>query len=281
MADLVVIGAGNVGSAFLAFLASSEETLSFLSRVSILSRSEAAARAAILDASSAFPYVAGKYVVGSRAMLEEADYVVVCAGHKQERGESLIDHLERNKSVLHHLFANQHLKSSAVLIIVPSPVDQLTPALQQVVGHPHHQVMGFGGDLDYNRLKCAMVMRQISNQPLAIIGEHGPRSIPVIEDEAEYHNLAEDVRNHLVSITRAVGQPRNLASGALLVKLLHSMVSDSQNIHFVCGYHPHYESYITWPFIIGHLGTVAAKDINIGPNATRDLAKLISTGDSN
>ena len=87
--------------------------------------------------------------------------------------------------------------------------------------------------------------------------------------------MRKRVGNFLGDITAQGGRPRNLATGLLLAKLAESIVMDLNRVHHVCGYHPDYSLYLTWPFRIGRKGILGPEPVNLLPRARADLLALV------
>jgi len=136
-------------------------------------------------------------------------------------------------------------------------------------------VFGFGGDLDRNRLAYVLSQRWIPPEGIGVVGEHGKNTVPVYPGEKDYEEVARKVGNFLGDITAQGGRPRNLATGLLLAKIAESILTDSNRIHYVCGYHPHYELYLTWPFRIGREGVAGPEPVALFPRAKDRFKALI------
>jgi L-lactate dehydrogenase len=271
--QVAVVGLGNVGCALLHALAG----ISGIDRVLVMSRQKEAAMAAILDVAGANPRRASKMSYAPYESLSEADIIVVTAGVQIEKGQTAGDTLKPNIKIADTVLSSATLKKSAILICLASPVDYLTVHMQKKSKLPRNQVFGFGGDLDRNRLEYVLRCDRKKAYNVGIVGEHGANAIPVYEGEAEYAAVAQRVRKFLSTITAHAGQTRNLATGELLGKLVQSIVNDSGQIHYVCGYHAEQGVYLTWPFLIGRKGIVEPVKLSLQPNATGDLDKLRET----
>ncbi len=270
---IAVVGMGNVGCALL-------HPLSYnggVDRVSVISRKKETALAAILDVAGANPRGAKKMEHAPYENISQADIIVVTAGVQMEKGQSAADVFKPNEKIADLVLSSGALKKSAILICLATPVDYITVHMQKRSKLPRNQVFGFGGDLDRNRLEYVLRCDGKPAYNAHIVGEHGANAIPVYDGEAEYAAVAQRVRKFLMTISNHAGTTRNLATGELLGKLVASIVEDSGQTHYVCGYHPDHRLYLTWPFIVGRKGIMAPVKADLEANASKDLEKLVAS----
>jgi L-lactate dehydrogenase len=271
--QVAVVGVGNVGCALLYPLACNRG----VDQVLVMSRRKETAMAAILDVAGANPKGATKMAYAPYQKISEADIIVLTAGVQMEKGQSAKDVLAPNVKIAESVIASGSLKKSAIVICLATPVDDLTVHMQKKSKLPHNQVFGFGGDLDRNRLEYVLRCDKKSAYNAHIVGEHGANAIPIYDGELEYAAVAQRVRKFLSTITAHAGLTRNLATGELLGKLVGAIVDDTGMTHYVCGYHPGYGVYLTWPFIIGRKGILEPVKVELQTRAASDLNKLIAS----
>ena len=112
----------------------------------------------------------------------DADIVVVTAGANQKPGETRLDLLRRNASIMKGITESimRFAPPDIILLIVTNPVDVLTYVAYKVSGLPKNQVLGSGTVLDTSRLKY-MLSRHTDVDPrnchTYIIGEHGDSEV--------------------------------------------------------------------------------------------------------
>jgi hypothetical protein len=271
---LAIVGVGTVGSAALLALpriASAD----CIDHVWIISRSTKTATGALLDAASAFPDFALRCSIAGKTRLSEADVIVFCAGALREADESRGQHLAKNARILEDYLRDIRLKPEALLIVVSSPVDDLTVRAHALSGLSRAKVFGFGGDLDYRRLRYVLSTDNQDASQVFVIGEHGPRVIPVYAGKAAFAKVALQVRTFLQETTNDQGRPRNLSSGVLLAQLINTVTCGVSTQHFVCGYHPEYAVFLTWPFLLGREGLIEPKLVKMRPQSEAELKKLL------
>jgi L-lactate dehydrogenase len=266
-----VVGPGNVGAFLLLRLASDPR----VTRVSVIGRREESVRAAILDVASAFPEGASKLANGALSEIENSDLVVLAQGSPVRAGEPAHDLRGQNSALTESIVSSRRFKPSAIVIVVTAPVDDITVLVQRLCGLPPQQVLGFGGDLDRNRLHYVLQKRGRRDDSCFVIGEHGPRAIPVYQDLEDYESVAAEVRGFVRTIA-AGGPLRNHATGVLLGNLVDTILSNAGSIHSVCGYHTGHGVFLTWPWRVGRTGILGSEPVTLPGPIQRELGRLIA-----
>ncbi len=270
--QVAVVGTGNVGSALLFHLVNVPAIESIL----VMNLRDEWSAAAIMDVVSAQPECAPRLVVAPFSHLGQADVIALTSGQQMKAGQTAADVRQANLELTGNILDSAPLKPTAVVIALATPVDDVTAFIQKRYALPECQVLGFGGDLDRNRLAYLLISRGIPADGIAVVGEHGKRTIPVYTGEADYAEVARRVRDFLGDITAHGGSPRNLATGLLMARLIDSIVNDVKRTHFVSGYHPAYRLYLTWPFQVGRKGILSPGAVRPGPGAQQELDDLIA-----
>jgi malate/lactate dehydrogenase len=162
-----------------------------------------------------------------------------------------------------------------VFVIVGSPVDELTEEFLRVrKGVAPHQVMGFGGELDRCRLMYALRAHRITSDNVTIVGEHGPRTIPVYNDETDFDTISYAVQTALAQLQSTTGKARNLAPGLHLARLLQAL-SGTKSVHCISAVGKEGMS-LTWPYMVDKGGVALRIEPPLGPRARRALAELVN-----
>ncbi len=269
---IVVVGCGNVGANLLQHIAD----LPGVDKIWGVDITDDHVQAAIMDVAGVKPHEARKiHGTTSNHCLSEADIIVFTAGVKTGPGETAKDAAKKNFAVIAKILKGITLKDSAIFITLPSPVDQIATFIQRKTALAPSQVIGFGGSLDLNRLVYVLESKGIESTGAAIVGEHGPRTIPVYETEKDYDAVAHRVGHFLADIGKLAGQKRNLATGPLLSELIRSIVQDSGDAYYVSGHHPDHDLYLMWPFHIGRNGAVEPLPMALPPRAQREFDSLV------
>jgi malate/lactate dehydrogenase len=269
---IAVVGTGNVGSALLMHLTQVDN----LQDVLVMNLKDEWSEAAIMDVASVNPEITfSKFSIASFCQLSEVDLIVLTSGVQMKENESGLDVLNQNIEVTNKILDQSELGQEVYIIGLATPVDKITPHIQSRYNLKPNRVMGFGGDLDHNRLVFVLFQLGIKVESVAIVGEHGEHTIPVFRGENAYPEVAKRVRHFLANITAQGGSPRNLATGWLLAKLVDSILNDKRTIHYVCAHHPLYDRYLTWPFLIGQEGILEPQTLELPPLAHQELINLL------
>jgi len=268
---LSVVGTGNVGAALLFPLGTDEA----IERVGVISRKEETANAAIMDVASANPTGASKMHFDKGESLSDADLIVITSGMSQ-KGKGPEETHAANLQIALEALQTGPLNKRAIVICLATPVDYLTAEVCDAIRLPAKQVIGFGGDLDTNRLRFVLNSHGIESANAHAVGEHGPSAIPIYGGEAAYPQITKELRDFWLKIARNVDVVRNLATADLLGRLVHSIATNSNQLHNVCAFHPEHGLYLTWPFAIGSAGSEEPLVLNPGPEAQALLNDLIA-----
>lgn len=119
---------------------------------------------------------------GDYSECSNADIVVITAGANQKPGETRLDLLKKNASIIKDIvgLVMRYAPPDIILLTVTNPVDVLTYITYCVSGLPKNQVLGSGTVLDTSRLKY-MISRHTDVDPrnchTYIIGEHGDSEV--------------------------------------------------------------------------------------------------------
>ncbi len=119
---------------------------------------------------------------GDYSECSNADIVVITAGANQKPGETRLDLLKKNASIIKDIVGQvmRYAPPDIILLTVTNPVDVLTYITYCVSGLPKNQVLGSGTVLDTSRLKY-MISRHTDVDPrnchTYIIGEHGDSEV--------------------------------------------------------------------------------------------------------
>ncbi|HIT84407.1 MAG TPA: L-lactate dehydrogenase [Candidatus Ornithomonoglobus intestinigallinarum] len=119
---------------------------------------------------------------GGYSECADADIVVITAGANQKPGETRLDLLKKNSSIIKDITESvlRFAPPDIILLTVTNPVDILTYITYRVSGLPKNRVLGSGTVLDTSRLKY-MLSRHTGidarNCHTYIIGEHGDSEV--------------------------------------------------------------------------------------------------------
>lgn len=172
---VVIIGTGFVGMSY-AYAMVNQGTVEELVLIDI-DKSKAEGEAMDLNHGLAFAPRKMSIRSGDYDECKDASLVVITAGVNQKEGETRIDLLNRNASIMKSVVSN--IMSSGfdgIILVASNPVDILTYVVWKASKLPSSRVIGSGTSLDTARLRYE-ISKQISidvrNVHAYILGEHG------------------------------------------------------------------------------------------------------------
>jgi len=175
---ITVIGAGAVGSATAFALA----LKNIANEIVIVDINEDKARGEALDIHQGTPLYTEPVNVyaGNYAAAEGSDIVVITSGVGRKPGQTRIDLVNTNVSILKTIIPQiTRVCPDATYVIVANPVDILTYVFCKLSGIPEERVIGSGTLLDTARLR-ARIAEYLSisqkNVHAYVFGEHGETS---------------------------------------------------------------------------------------------------------
>ena len=219
---VVILGAGNVGTATATYLA--ERNLADITFVDVVNYGLAAGKAVDLAAAAA---VRGFSIrlsgTDDLAALAGANVVVNTAGLARQPGMDRMDLLKKNAEIAAGLAKgiSQHAPE-CVLINVANPLDVICYVLLQETGFARERVIGMAGVLDSSRFRTFLAdeldcdPREVSAM---VLGGHGDSMVPIVRTASVSgipitELLDDDTIQRIVERTRK--------AGAEVVKLLQT-----------------------------------------------------------
>ncbi|MDR2895782.1 MAG: L-lactate dehydrogenase [Propionibacteriaceae bacterium] len=175
-----IIGAGFVGST-IAYTLMSRGVASDLV---LVDTNQARAEGEAMDIAHGAPFAKVSSIrAGGYEDTADSDLVIVTAGTNQKPGETRLDLIQRNASIMREVAAQVATYSpETVLLVVSNPVDAMTYVAQQVTGFPAYRVIGSGTVLDSSRfrylLSCQLDNIDARNIHGYVLGEHGDSEFP-------------------------------------------------------------------------------------------------------
>lgn len=175
-----VVGCGFVGSS----IAFSLMQRGIFSELVLIDVNHAKAEGEAMDLSHGLPYVASMDIyAGDYKDVADCAMVIITAGANQKQGETRLDLIEKNVSILRAIIPQINATGfEGILMMVANPVDVLTYAAQRISGYPVERVFGSGTVLDTARLKYMLGQHlDVDSRSVhaVIIGEHGDSELPV------------------------------------------------------------------------------------------------------
>jgi L-lactate dehydrogenase len=171
---IAVIGAGMVGSSF-AYAAMIKGLASELIMIDVDEMREAGE---VMDLTHALIGTeTGSVRGGNFKDCGNVDVIVITAGVAQKPGETRLDLIKKNTSIMKNIIRMMgKLREDTIVIIVSNPVDIMTYIAQQTIKLPKGQIFGSGTSLDTSRLRyniSEMLGVNLHNVHGYVMGEHG------------------------------------------------------------------------------------------------------------
>jgi L-lactate dehydrogenase len=171
---VVVVGAGAVGSTFCYALAQS----GLAEEIAVIDQNDNLAQGQILDLVHGHPFFPTVSIrVGNAGDYADAQIIVIAAGAAQRPGETRLQLLQKNATIVRSIADDiVDQKSAGVILVVSNPVDILTQVVLKRAGYERGRVIGSGTVLDSARFRHLISKHcevDIHNVHANILGEHG------------------------------------------------------------------------------------------------------------
>lgn len=210
-----VIGAGSVGSQVAFSLVLSN----LASDLVLVDVNKDKAKGEALDLAHGMPLSSSLHIShGDFSLIEDSSIVIYTAGVGRKPGESRLDLVNKNLSILKSSLPQiEKFAPNCIFIVIANPVDILTYATLKLSSFPKNRVIGSGTVLDSSRFRYYLSQYfkvNPKNIEAHIIGEHGQSAVPLwssatingfpIEEFAKYFNITfdENVKNKILSDTK-------------------------------------------------------------------------------
>lgn len=172
---VVVVGTGFVGMSY-AYALVNQGTVEELVLIDI-DKEKAIGEAMDLNHGLAFAPRKMQIKAGDYSECKDAGLVVITAGVNQKDGETRIDLLKRNASIMKSVVKNVMASGfDGIFLVASNPVDILAYVTWKESGLPSSRVIGSGTSLDTARLRYE-ISRKVNIDPrnihAYILGEHG------------------------------------------------------------------------------------------------------------
>jgi len=248
---VVIVGAGDVGATFAYALAQN----GVAEAICLIDKNRELAEGQALDLSHGEPYYPPTRIfAGDVRDYRDAAVIVITAGTAQRPGESRLELLKRNASIMESIMDDIVAQESrAVVVIVSNPVDVLTQVALRRSGWDRRRIFGSGTVLDSARFRYLISQElgvDVHSVHAYILGEHGDSELPAwsltniggvsIEQYVETNGLeaawpetsrriAEEVRNSAYHIIDYKGAT-NFAVGLALVRIVGAVLRDRHSV---------------------------------------------------
>lgn len=285
---IAIIGAGAVGStaAYTLMLKN------LASQLIVIDLNDAKEAGEVMDIDDGLCFMETGCITGADFRdAGTADIIVITAGAAQKPGETRLDLVKKNKTIVTTILKQiGKLKPSAIIIMVTNPVDILTHLAQEISGLPHNQVFGSSTSLETARLKTQLANR-LDVHPQSVhgfvLGEHGDSGFvawstvsvggaPITDfiKPSELVTLEKKVKNEVYEIINRKGSTFYGIS-MVISELVEAVVFDQRKIMSVSVRLKHYNgvSGVTLgvPSVIGRTGIVEIWPIKLNAGEKKSL----------
>lgn len=268
-AKIAIIGAGTVGAttAYTLILKNSASEIILIDIQDIKCKGE------VEDLSDALSFSTTSHVsMGTLSEAGQADIVIITAGIAQKPGQSRIDLLRTNYTIVTDIITKMKpLRSDLIIIMVSNPVDVLTYAVQQMAGLPKNQIFGSGTLLDTQRLRhIVRDTLHVAEQSihLYVLGEHGDSQFaawssaaiagkPILNfphvNQSALDTMAEQAKRKAYDIIECKGSTA-FGIASCVAAYCQNIVSDAQRVTPVSCYIEEFGVCLSMPVVLGSSG---------------------------
>lgn len=171
---IAVIGAGAVGSTVAYTLMVKD----LAAEIILIDINKEKQEGEVLDIGDGISFSeVGRVLGGDYKDAKDADIIILTAGVAQKPGETRLDLVQKNKTIISSILKEiGEIKSSTIVIVISNPVDIITYLVQEISGLPKSQVFGTGTCLDSARLRSNIARRfDVDSAQVEgfVLAEHG------------------------------------------------------------------------------------------------------------
>lgn len=288
---MMIVGTGNVGAS-IAFAALNQRTaINEIILTDIIAKDAEGEAMDLRDALAVAPSHI-KIKNGTYKDAKDCDVVVITAGAAQRPGESRMELLKRNVSILQGMI-QQIMESGfdGILLVVTNPMDVLTYYAWKFSGLPAERVIGSGTVLDSARLK-QRIASFLNVNPKSVhayqVGEHGDSELSLwsladvggqkvseLLPAETLSGISDFVKNEAYEIINKKGATY-YGIAACVVQILNSIFNDEMRVLPVSSYDNFSETSFGWPTVVGREGVVRRLDLKISEKEGIELQKSIN-----
>ncbi|MCK5233368.1 MAG: hypothetical protein KAJ91_00980 [Candidatus Aenigmarchaeota archaeon] len=269
---IAIIGTGRVGSTTAFCLANHTKITELL----LINRNQKNAIGLKSDIVGTYPEHGDKIKVGNFPDANDADIILItCGSFGAPAGSSLWD---VSKPIIESIFSKIHPKKDSKIVVIMTPCDRAAHLICKLSGLDPKNIIGFGGQLDVNRLKY-MLFSETNNFSKKIdanfIGEHGKRGIPVfMEPVPDREKIVEHTKNYFGTYL-AEYKASTYGTGKELAKLTEALMSEKDTVLTASYYEPKYGLFVTWPCSINKDGVKEPLDLKLNEEEQSEFDNLI------
>ena len=228
-----------------------------------------------------------KIIAGEYKDCFNADIVVIAAGLNQEKGETRLHLIKRNKTIIETIVDEVMASGfNGIFLVATNPVDIMTYIVKEKSGLPVSKVIGTGTLLDTERLKYLLSQKikiNTENIHAYVVGEHGDSSFVVwskstvgmvpILNTVSVEDL-DAIENEVRQLAYKIISYKDYTSYGVamcMLKITKAILSDQNLVLNVSSYVD--GIYIGMPSVIGKDGVKGTMKINFNEEETEKFEK--------
>ncbi|HCM80506.1 MULTISPECIES: L-lactate dehydrogenase [Corynebacterium] len=297
---VVLIGAGDVGVAY-AYALVNQGTVDHLAIIDI---DEKKLKGNVMDLNHGVVWAPSRTRVteGTYEDCKDAAIVVICAGAAQKPGETRLDLVDKNVTIMNAIVESaMEAGFDGLFVVATNPVDLLTYAVWKASGLPTSRVIGSGTVLDSARYRY-MLGEMAGIAPTSvhayIIGEHGDSELPVVssaniggvplarqaEKEPGFNERIEEIfeqtRDAAYHIIDAKGST-SYGIGMALARITRAIIQN-QDVAlpvsaYIDGHYGYNDIYFGTPAIINRGGVARVLELDLDEHEKERLDASVNT----
>jgi L-lactate dehydrogenase len=291
---VTIIGAGMVGSTIAHSLIMKE----IAEEIAIIDINEKLVKSQVMDLQHAVPFIGNTDVhVGTYDDCTNSDVVVITCGVAQKEGETRLQLVEKNASIMKQILPQIFEKNpNIVLVMVTNPVDVLTKLAIDMFPDKKDQILGTGTLLDSARFRH-LIGQKLDINPKSIhayiLGEHGDSEFPVWSTAAignmrlgtctrlndiDKDSIFEEAKNAAYTIIEGK-QSTYYAIGAGASYLINAILHNKKTVlpvsHLVEGVYGVENVCLSMPAVIGSGGIIGRICVELSEAEQENLKKSV------
>lgn len=289
---IMIVGTGNVGASIAFALLNQRTAVNEIVLTDIIAKDAEGEAMDLRDALAVSPSYL-KISNGTYKDARDCDIVIITAGANQKPGETRLDLLKKNASIIQGM-VEQIMASGfdGIFLVVSNPMDVLTYLTMKFSGLPPERVIGSGTVLDSARLR-QRVGSYLDINPRSVhayqIGEHGDSefslwSLADIGGEKIKNLLPRDtladisdfVKNEAYDIIDRKGATY-YGIATCVADIVNCILNDERRVLPVSTFDPFTDCYYAFPSIIGREGIIRRLDLKLSEAEGISLQRSINT----
>ena len=289
MKKVVIVGLGNVGTAYLNALITEKN---LVNEIVLIDTDKNKLDGEYLDVKDSLSVIDSSISIikGSYSDTKDADILVICAGRNQREGETRIDLLNDNSKIVKDITEKAILNGfNGIFLIATNPVDIMSYLVYKVSNFAPNKVIGSGTILDTARLKNFIKDKTGVNTrdiDINVIGEHGDNlvilwsnakvcmaNIDKVLSQTDINIMDEKLRNSAYEIINKKGYTNEGISLSLLEITKAILNNENRFLNISTLYN---DIYIGMPALVGINGVKAILNFKVTEKEKNELERSIN-----